>query len=155
MLSIRLRSLNGHGNEAGFLQKLSPLHYLSGRFDFGFEFSEIFIFEKLPPLSPIRGVADSPYRWYGESPTPRITDRESRLLVFLKKLSVLMIRGVVDSPHQWYGESATPRIIESESRRLRVSPIWRVNDSAYPWVGESTNPRIGNTGKRYSKKKLV
>ncbi len=25
---------------------MSPLHYLSGRSDFGFEFSEIFVFEK-------------------------------------------------------------------------------------------------------------
>ncbi len=66
-----------------------------------------------------------------------------------------MIRRVVDSPHQWYGESPTPGIIESESRRLHVSTIWRVDDPAYRWVEEATTPRIGDTGSRYSKKKLV
>ncbi len=128
-------------------------------------------------LSPIRGVADSPYRWYGksgESPTPRIVESGSRWLPaslirgvgrhhrygesaieFKKiKLSVSMIRRVVDSPHQWYGEWPTPRIVELESRRLRVSPIRRVDDSAYRWVGESTTPRIGDTGSRYSRKKI-
>jgi hypothetical protein len=52
---------------------MSPLHYLSGRSDFGFEIAEIFKFEKQLPaitdtgsrqlyVSVIRGVADSPYR---------------------------------------------------------------------------------------------
>ncbi len=53
---------------------MSHLHYLSGRSDFGFEFAEIFVFEKNSPLSPIRGVADSPYRWYGESTIYRFID---------------------------------------------------------------------------------
>jgi hypothetical protein len=58
---------------------MSPLHYLSGRSDFGFEFAEIFLFEKRLPASR-----------YGES-----------AIEFLKrKLSVSMIRRVVDSPHQ-------------------------------------------------------
>jgi hypothetical protein len=47
------------------------------------------------PLSPIRGVADSPHHWYAESATPRITDTESRLLNFLKE----------NSPYRWYRES--------------------------------------------------
>ncbi len=129
------------------------------------------------PLSPIRGVANSAYQCYRESPTPRITDTrshqlpaslirgvgdsphhrygESAIEFFKRKLSVSMIRRVVDSPHQWYGESTTPRIVESESRRLRVSPIRRVDDSAYRWVGELMTPRIGDTGSCYSKKKLI
>jgi hypothetical protein len=43
--------LKGHGNEVDFLwflQKLvlrDPLHYLSSRSDFGFEFAEIFVIE--------------------------------------------------------------------------------------------------------------
>ncbi len=44
-------------------------------------------------------VADSPYRWVGESPTPRITDTESR------RLRVSLSRGVDDSADWWYGES--------------------------------------------------
>ncbi len=146
---------------------MSPLHYLSGCSDFGFEYAEIFVFEKRLPaitdtgsrplsVSVIRGVADSPYHWYAESATPRITNTESRLLNFLKrKHSVLMIRRVIDSPHQWYSESPTPHIVESESRWLRVSLIRRVDDSAYRGVVESTTPRIGDTGSRYSKEKLV
>jgi hypothetical protein len=144
---------------------------LSSRSYFGFKFAEILVIEKRLPaitdtgsrrlrVSVIQGVANSPQYWYAETPTPHITDTRSRQLpaspiwrvsYFQRKLSVSMIRRVVDSPHQWYGELPTPRIVESESRRLRVSPIWRVDDSAYHWVGES----IGDTGSRYSKKKLI
>ncbi len=152
---------------------MSPLHYLSSRSDFGFEFAEIFVFEKRLPaityagsrqlsVSVIREVADSAYQWCGESSTPRLNDTGSRRLpvspilnFFKRKLSVLMIRRVVDSPHQWYCESPTPRILESESHRLRISPIRRVDDSACRWVGESTTLRIGDTGSRYLKKKFV
>jgi hypothetical protein len=134
--------LKGHGNEADFLGfcrnwfLMSPLHYLLGRSDFGFEFAEmfifaeIFVFEKQLPaitntgsrrlsVSVIQGVTNSPYCWVGKSTTPRITDTRSRQLptspirrvgywiFFKRKLSVSMIGRVVDSPHQWYGESLT------------------------------------------------
>ncbi len=62
-----LNRLKGHGNEAdflGFLQKLvlmDPLHYLSSRSAFGFEFAEIFVIEKRLPDSRV-----------GESATPRL-----------------------------------------------------------------------------------
>jgi hypothetical protein len=138
---------------------MSPLHYLSGCSDFGFEFAEIFLFEKTTPgesptprivesgsqrlpASLICGVGDSPHHRYGES----------AIEFFIRILSVSMIRRFVDSPHQWCGELPTPRIVESESCRLRISPIRRVDDSAYRWVGESTTPRIDDTGSRYSKK---
>jgi hypothetical protein len=97
-----------------------------------------------PPL-PIRGVADSPHHWYAESPTPSITNTESRLLNFLKENSL----------YWWYGESSSPRTSDTVSRRLPISLIRRVNDSAYCLVGESTTQRIGDTGSRYSKKKLI
>ncbi len=35
---------------------LGPLHYISSRSDFGFEFAEIFVLEKRLPVSVIRGV---------------------------------------------------------------------------------------------------
>ncbi len=57
---------------------IGPLHYISSRSDFGFEFSEIFVFEKRRPDSTILGVGDSAYRWVGESATPRIGDTGSR-----------------------------------------------------------------------------
>jgi hypothetical protein len=136
---------------------MSPLHYLSGHSILASNSWRYLYSKNDSPLSPIRGVANSPYRWYGESSTPRIVESGSRRLPpslirgvgdsphhrygesaieFLKrKLSVSMIRRDVDSPHQWYGESPTPRIVELESRRLCVSPIWRVDDSAYCWVG--------------------
>ncbi len=141
---------------------IGPLHYISRRSDFGFEF------EKWLPDSMIRGVGNSlyqryaesatlglndtgsrrlsvslihgvdnsPHHWYTESTTPRITDMESRLLNFLKE----------NLPNRWYGESSTPRISDAESRRLPVSMSRRVADSAYRWVGESTTPLIGDTG---------
>jgi hypothetical protein len=57
--------LKGHGNEPNFprfLHKslwprsLTQLHYISSRSDFGFEFAEIFVFEKRLPVSVSRGV---------------------------------------------------------------------------------------------------
>jgi hypothetical protein len=41
---------------------MSPLHYLLGRSDFGFEFVEILVFEKQLPAITIREVADSAYQ---------------------------------------------------------------------------------------------
>ncbi len=49
-------TLKGNGNERifwGFCITrfgISPLHYVSSRSDFGFEFSEIFVIEKRPPI---------------------------------------------------------------------------------------------------------
>jgi hypothetical protein len=37
---------------------MSPLHYLSSRSDFAFEFAEIFVIEKRLPDSTSRGVAE-------------------------------------------------------------------------------------------------
>jgi hypothetical protein len=70
---------------------MSPLHYLSGRSDFGFEFAELVVLEKR---------------------LPAITDTGSR------RLPISLSRGVDDSPHYWYVESATLRIIDTESRLL-------------------------------------
>ncbi len=127
----------------------SPLHYLSGRSDFGFEFADIFVFEKRLPaitntgscwlsVSVILGVTDSPYCWIGESTTPRITYTRSR------QLPASPIRRKENSLYRWYGESSTPPLV------LR----W-VAGSLYYWVGESQTPRIGDMGSRYSEKKLV
>ncbi len=117
---------------------IGPLHYISSRSDFGFEFSEIFLFEKRLPNSTIRGVGDSPYQQYAESATLRLNDTGSQ------RLSASLIRRVDDSPHHRYGESA----IEFFKRKLPVSVIRRVVDSAYPWYGESPTPRIIESGSR-------
>ncbi len=109
---------------------MSTLHYLSSRSDFGFEFAEIFVFEKWLPAITDTGSRRLRISVIRGSPTPRITDTRSR------QLSVLMIRRVVNSTHQWYGESPTPRIVESESRWLCVSPIRRVDFGI--WI----SPRI-------------
>ncbi len=42
---------------------LGPLHYISSRSDFGFEFAEIFVFEKWLPVSVSRGVDKIAYRY--------------------------------------------------------------------------------------------
>ncbi len=115
---------------------IGPLHYISSRSDFGFEFSEIFVFEKRLPDSTIRGVGDSPYQQYAESATLRINNTGSR------RLSASLIRGVDDSPHHRYGESA----IEIFKRKLAASVIRRVVDSAYCWYGEWLTPRIVELG---------
>jgi hypothetical protein len=117
---------------------IGPLHYISNRSDFGFEFSEIFLFEKRLPDSTIRGVGDSLYQRYAESATLRLNDTGSRWL------SVSLICGVDDSPHHRYGELA----IEFFKIRLAVSVIRRVVNSAYRWYGESPTPRIVELGSR-------
>ncbi len=149
---------------------IGPLHYISSRSDFGFEFSEIFLLEKQLPDSMIRGVGNSLYQRYAESATLRLNDTGSRRLstslirrvddfphhrygelaieFFKRRLAVSVIRRVVNSAYRWYRELPTPRIIESGSRRLRLLLIRRVADSPYRWVGESTTPRFGDTGSR-------
>jgi hypothetical protein len=111
---------------------IGPLHYISSRFDFGSEFSEIFEFKKRLPDSTIRGVSDSPYQRYAESATLRLNYMGSR------RLSASLIHGVEDSPHHRCGESAiefckkkTRCIGDTESHRLRVSVMRRVVDSPY------------------------
>ncbi len=42
---------------------LGPLHYISSRSDFGFEFAEIFVLEKRLPVSVRRGVEKIAYRY--------------------------------------------------------------------------------------------
>ncbi len=64
---------------------IDPLHYLSSRSDFGFEFVEIFLIEKrliecLQENSASRRVGDSPTRWVGES----LGESGSRYSNFLK-----------------------------------------------------------------------
>ncbi len=157
MLSVCTVSvcLKGHGNEPDFLRFLHKsvrhrsleLHFEPFRFWLRI-LGDIHTRKTTPRLSDsmIRGVGDSPHHWYAESTTPRISDGESGIEFFKRKLAVSMIRRVVDSAYRWVGESSTPRIVESESRRLRVSLIRRVANSPYRWVGESTTPRIGDTG---------
>jgi len=138
---------------------IGPLHYISSRSDFGFEFSEIFLFEKGLPDSTIRGVGDSLYQRYAESATLRLNDTGSQ------RLSASLIRGVDDSPHhrygelvlnflkedslyQWYRESSTPHIVDTERRRLPVSLSREVANCAYCWYRESPTPRIVESGSR-------
>jgi hypothetical protein len=66
---------------------IDPLYYLLSRFDFGFEFAEIFVIKKRLPDSASRRVDDSPKS-----------------------------REVANSPTRRVGESATPRLAKSGSR---------------------------------------
>jgi hypothetical protein len=113
---------------------IGPLHYISSRSDFAFEFAEIF--EKRLPVSVSRGVDkiawsihffqtfkfyycyDStlhPWPIFGQIDSPTQRYAES------------------DSPYRWYAESATLRIIDTESFILKNS----IADSPYRWCGES------------------
>jgi hypothetical protein len=150
---------------------MRPLHYLSSRSYFGFEFAEIFVFEKRLPaftdmgsrrlrVSLIQGVANSPHHWYAESPTPRITDTPSRRLPASPIWRVVYLKFLKENSLYRYAESSTPRTSDTASRRLPVLLSWRVADSVYHRYRESTTPsmttpRIGNIGGRYSKKKFI
>ncbi len=70
---------------------IDPLHYLSSRSDFGFEFAEILVIEKrLPALgeSASRRLSDSASRAVADSPTWRVGESlggsESHYSNFLK-----------------------------------------------------------------------
>jgi hypothetical protein len=104
---------------------MSPLHNLSSRSDFGFEFAEIFVFEK--PLATITNMGsrllnffkeNSLYQWYGESSTPYTSDTVSC------RLRASLIQRVDDSAYRWVGESTTPRIGDTESRYSKKKLIW-------------------------------
>jgi hypothetical protein len=51
---------------------IDPLHYLSSRSGFGFEFAEIFVIEKRLPDSLIRRLSDLASRGVDGSPTWRV-----------------------------------------------------------------------------------
>jgi hypothetical protein len=84
---------------------IDPLHYLSSRSNFGFEFAEIFVIEKRLPDSPSRGVDDSQ--------TQRV--RESAFECLKEKL----------------GESLTPRLGEPGSRYGIAIQIFLIFSSKY------------------------
>ncbi len=136
---------------------MSPLHYLSSRSNLASNLRRYSYSKNDSQLSLIWGVADSAHQWYGESPTPRITDTRSR------RLSPSLIRGIADSPHHWYRElaieffkenspywwyweSSNPGTIDTVSRRLPVLLSRRVADSAYHRYGKSTTPHIVESG---------
>ncbi len=117
----------------GFCRKwflIDPLHYLSSRSDFGFEFAEIFIIEKRLPDSAIRRVGESANlrlsesgsRWLADSGSRWLADSGSRgvgFWMFKRKLGESESRRL--RPTRQVGESLTPRLSESESRRLPAS----------------------------------
>jgi hypothetical protein len=150
---------------------LGPLHYISSHSDFGFEFAEIFVFEKRLPVSVSRGVYKIAYKYNyfqtfkynfdsklhpwlicGQNDTlkacfNRLKYWKSKLNWFFFKwrLSVSPIIGVVNSPTQQFGESATLHINDTRSRRLPDSTIHGFGDSPYHWCGESTTLSIIDT----------
>jgi hypothetical protein len=76
-----LKILKRHGNEADFLGffrnwfLIDPLHYLSSRFDFGFEFGELFKIEKQLLLKTTRLLnVKKKTRQVGESATPSLAE---------------------------------------------------------------------------------
>jgi hypothetical protein len=110
---------------------IDPLHYLSSRSAFGFEFAEIFVIKKRLPDSASRGVADSPTRRVGESPTRRVG--ESAFECLKEKL----------------GELESRRLPDSANRGVANSPTQRVGESSTLRFGESGS-RHGESGSRYS-----
>ncbi len=80
---------------------LDPLHYLSSRSDFGFEFAEIFVIEKRLPDSASQGVDDFPTRWVRESAFECLKENSASRRV---------------------GDSPTPRVGES---------LWSVGESLF------------------------
>jgi hypothetical protein len=85
---------------------IDPLHCLSSRSAFGFEFSEIFVIEKRLPDSASWRVGELAFECLKE----KLGESESR------RLPDSANRGVANSPTQQVGESSTPQLGESGSR---------------------------------------
>ncbi len=102
-VTLRLNNTGSRRLSASLIRGVddSPHHRYR---EFAIEF-----FKRRLAVSVIRRVVNSAYRWYGESPTPRIIELGSR------RLRLLLLRRVTDSPYRWVGESS---------------------DSAYWWYGE-------------------
>jgi hypothetical protein len=105
LVSFCPRKLKGHGNEADFRGfcinrfSIGPLHYISSRSDFGFEFAEIFIIEN-----------DSLTCRFGESPTHQLAEFSFK-------------HSKADSMTPRVGESATPCLIMFEDYILNSVPF--------------------------------
>jgi hypothetical protein len=76
---------------------IGPLQYISSRFDFSFEFAEIFVIEKRLPDWARRGV--------GDSPTHRVGSRRVGESAFECLNENSASRRVVNSPTRRVGES--------------------------------------------------
>jgi hypothetical protein len=100
---------------------IDPLHCLSSRSAFGFEFAEIFVIKKRFPDSASRGVADSPTRRVGELTTLTRPVGESAFECLKEKL----------------GESESRRLPDSAKRGVANSPTQQVRESSIPRLGES------------------
>ncbi len=101
---------------------LGSLHYYSSRSDFGFEFVEIFLFEKRLPVSTIRGVANSAYQWY------RNVDTGSRYLE--KKIS--LARKSASLPCPFNGMDIEAKLSD---RKLRYWCFFRYQSEANSFDG--------------------
>ncbi len=110
--------LKGHGNEPVFTM------FLRGVDDSPSD-TESFLLKN--------SIADSPYRWCGESPTSCISDARSW------RLRVSLMRGVGDSPYYWYAESATPRIGDSGESFFE----WNISANSKPKIGGSVRDSWG------------
>ncbi len=115
-----------------YLASLSFSHgfHLKGTWQWG-GFSGVFaeIFEPFRFLLRIHGdirigKTTPCYHRYGESPTPRVSDKGSRRLPRKKENSL----------YRWYGESSTHRTSDTVSRWLPVSLSRGVDNSAYRWL---------------------
>ncbi len=88
--------------------------------------SKLFCILSLMPIpdSTIRGVVDSPYRWFTESATLRLNDTVSR------RLTVSLVWWVDDSPYHRYGEFSFKKfnsqlsvlVMRGVVFRIRISP---------------------------------
>jgi hypothetical protein len=68
---------------------IDPLHYLSSRSAFGFEFAEIFVIKKRLSATPTRRVGESAFECLkeklGESKSRRLPDSASRGVAMLSR----------------------------------------------------------------------
>jgi hypothetical protein len=87
--------LKGNGNEADFLGfcrnwfLIDPLHYLLSRSDFGFEFAEIFVFEKRLPDSASQQVGESAFQCLKK--TRRVGESVSRGVAMVSRGGAIQI----------------------------------------------------------------
>ncbi len=128
---------------------LGPLHYISSHSDFGFEFAEIFVYEKWLPVSVSRGVDKISY-WYNYFQT-----WNNSILIVITSLANFWPHGSFKGMLQPFKVLKMDakliffhRITNKRSRRPSDSPIRGVGDSPYRRYAETATLRLNDTGSR-------
>ncbi len=132
---------------------IGPLHYISSRSDFGFEFADIFVIEKWLPNSQCLRVHKKAYRYNFVKPWLRFCQIDLvngwfSCLKFGK--SMLNFKNLNSDSPIHHGDSPTRRVRESPTLWVgdRVGPNQNISDSSSLEVDDSQSRGVDDLESR-------